>query len=70
VACPPVAWLGWTFFPPGCGWGPGTNWSEGGGPGAAWSQPGSMMTQSAGYHSQPVVDYNIAFANGALSRGR
>eukprot|EP01046_Picozoa_sp_COSAG06_P006160 COSAG06_NODE_287_length_18282_cov_7.052082_7_plen_1282_part_00 len=31
-----------------------------------WMQPGELSSQAAGYRSQPVVDYNVAFANSPL----
>jgi hypothetical protein len=58
----PLPSSGWTFYPDGCTWGASTNWSRGGGPGAVWTQPGEMSAPG----SQPVVDYNVAFANSPL----
>ena len=62
----PLPPSGWTFYPSGCTWSAATNWSVGGGPGAVWMQPGELSSQAAGYRSQPVVDYNVAFANSPL----
>jgi hypothetical protein len=62
----PLPASGWTFFPASCTWGAGTNWSVGGGPGAVWQQQGEMSSQPTGHHSQPAVDYNVAFANAPL----